>query len=85
MQQQQQSALTGVLQEPADFLNVLRLLNEHEAAEFLGVKVKTLRDWRLRRKGPEFLKLGFAVRYSPSTLRAYISSCRQFTGGAAYS
>ena len=39
------------------------LLNEHEAAQVLGLKVATLRRWRWAGKPPRFLKIGAAVRY----------------------
>jgi hypothetical protein len=41
-----------------------RMVNEHEAAEWLGLDVTTLRDWRFRRVGPAYVKfLNKAVRY----------------------
>ena len=49
-----------------------RLLNEHEAAEALGLKVATLRRWRWAGKPPRFLKIGSAVRYDPAELAAFI-------------
>jgi hypothetical protein len=38
-------------------------LNENQAAEFLGVSVRTLQAWRVRGGGPQYIKLGRAVRY----------------------
>ncbi len=37
--------------------------DEYAAAEFLGLSVATLRDWRFRRIGPAYCKFGKAVRY----------------------
>ena len=48
------------------------LLTETEAAERLRLSVKTLRAWRLRSKGPQFVRLGRAVRYRPSDLDEYV-------------
>ena len=45
------------------------LLNEHVAANALGVKVSTLRRWRWAGKPPNFHKIGAAVRYSPAEIR----------------
>ncbi len=63
-----------------------RLLNEHEAAYALGLKVATLRRWRWAGKPPRFLKIGAAVRYDPEDLDAYIEAARRTsttdTGGA---
>jgi len=49
------------------------LLNEHEAAQFLGLSVFTLRAWRSQRRGPVFVKLGRAVRYRPDDLEAFLN------------
>lgn len=48
------------------------LLTEREAAKWLRLSVKTLRAWRLRKKGPQFVRLGRAVRYRPCHLDAYL-------------
>ncbi len=53
------------------------LLNEHQAAETLGLKVATLRRWRWAGKPPYFLKIGSAVRYDPSELSTYIEAARR--------
>ncbi len=52
------------------------LLTETEAAEILGCKVSTLRQWRLRRRGPAFHKIGGLVRYDRGELLAFIESCK---------
>ena len=54
-----------------------RLLTEREAAERLGLSVRTLQKWRLLGSGPEFLKLGHAVRYDPAALERYLESARR--------
>ena len=43
--------------------NPHKALREKEAAEVLGVSVKTLQAWRFYCKGPKYLKVGRAVRY----------------------
>lgn len=53
------------------------LVNEHEAARLLGLSVKTLRRWRWAGKGPNFVKIGSAVRYEPSELTAVIAAGRR--------
>ena len=64
-----------------------RLLNEHEAAHALGLKVATLRRWRWAGKPPEFLKIGSAVRYDPGVLAEFIKAARRTsttdTGGTS--
>ncbi|MFN0171529.1 MAG: helix-turn-helix transcriptional regulator [Bryobacteraceae bacterium] len=55
------------------------LLTEHDIARITGLSVATVRRWRLRKQGPEFLKIGAAVRYKPSSVMAYLDS--RPTGG----
>jgi predicted DNA-binding transcriptional regulator AlpA len=47
------------------------LLNEHQVAASLGLSVKTLRTWRWRGNGPQFLKVGRLVRYRSSDILAW--------------
>ena len=43
-------------------------INENQAAEFLGVSVRTLQAWRVRGGGPPYVKIGRAVRYQRRVL-----------------
>jgi hypothetical protein len=43
-------------------------LNENQAAEFLGVSVRTLQAWRVRGGSPPYVKIGRAVRYQRRAL-----------------
>jgi excisionase family DNA binding protein len=54
-----------------------RLVTERDAAELLGVSVRTLQKWRLQGNGPRFVKLGHAVRYDVKDLEAYIERARR--------
>ena len=41
-----------------------RLINENEAANFLGYSVRALQNWRVRGGGPRFVKVSSrSVRY----------------------
>lgn len=53
------------------------LLNEQQAAQFLGLSVKTLRRWRWAGRPPRYVKLGASVRYDPADLVAYIEAGRR--------
>ena len=53
------------------------LLKEGDAATRLGVCTSTLRRWRWAGSGPEWIKLGGAVRYAPEALARYIAICRR--------
>lgn len=48
------------------------LVNEAKAAEILGLAKGTLNIWRHEGKGPNYIKLGTAVRYKYRDLTAYI-------------
>mgnify|MGYP001203675018 CR=1 FL=1 len=47
-------------------------LTTSQAAEILGLSAKTLANWRVSGKGPEFHRLGGAVRYHPNDLNAWV-------------
>ena len=53
------------------------LLNEHEAAAYLGLSVATLRRWRWAGRPPVFIKIGNAVRYDPKVIAALIEAGRR--------
>ena len=55
--------------EPAPAWWPKTLLDEDEAAELLGLSVRTLQDWRSRRtRTITYHKLGECVRYNPDDL-----------------
>lgn len=57
--------------QPAqDDLN--RLINETEAAAFLGYSIRALQNWRYRGGGPDFVKVSQrSVRYRRKDLMAW--------------
>ncbi len=57
----------------AEALSRKQLVDERRAAEFLGMQVKTLQEWRTSGKGCPFVKIGRAVRYSLADLDAFIA------------
>ena len=59
------------------FCELKRLFTEVTAADFLGLKVATLRRWRWAGQGPTFRKIGGAVRYHPDDLAAFIDAGRR--------
>jgi hypothetical protein len=50
------------------------LLTDAEAAAELGVKPLTMPAWRTRGEGPEYIRIGRLIRYTPSALRKYVAS-----------
>jgi hypothetical protein len=45
------------------------MLNERDVADYLNMSLGSLHKWRLFRKGPNFVKLGRAIRYLPKMRR----------------
>lgn len=55
-------------------------IDENELSQRLGIKVRTLRDWRThgsRHHGPVWFKMGQAVRYKLADVDDYIEQCRR--------
>ena len=49
-------------------------LSEQEAAQYLGLSVKTLRRWRFDRRGPTYAKIGGKlIRYPLTNLDDWVS------------
>jgi predicted DNA-binding transcriptional regulator AlpA len=46
-------------------------LTENQAADFLGISVRTLQAWRVRGGGPRYVKIGRSVRYQRRELTAF--------------
>ena len=51
------------------------LLNTDQAAQRLGLSPRTLERYRVTGEGPEFLKIGRAVRYAASALERWLKGC----------
>jgi len=51
-----------------------RLVDEIVAAEHLSINRRTLQNWRVRKQGPRFVKLGKAVRYWVSDLNRWANA-----------
>ena len=49
-------------------------LTEHDVAKQLGLSVATLRAWRLKGKGPRFVRFGRAVRYLAADIEHFIEA-----------
>ena len=67
-------------QTAADVIRGKQYIDEVAFAERYDIPVKTLRNWRLLGRGPEFIKFGFSVRYSVRSIEAWVESLPR--GGA---
>jgi len=50
------------------------LMNEHAAAEILGVTISFLRSRRCLGGGPPFVRVGRLIRYKPAHLDQWVES-----------
>ena len=53
-----------------------KLLNSKEAAEFLGLKVQTLHNWRFIGKNLDYIKVGRLCMYEMDELERFITESR---------
>lgn len=62
-------------QAPPDPDHLDRLLNERDAADFLGYSMRALQNWRVRGGGPVFVKVSSrSIRYRRRDLIAWTES-----------
>ncbi len=47
-------------------------VNEKIAAKEMDISVQTLRNWRCKRKGPPYIKIGRSVRYDLKEVMEYM-------------
>ena len=47
-------------------------IDESEVCKILGKSIFTLRNWRVKRYGPRYFKVGHNVRYRRSDILAWI-------------
>lgn len=60
-----------------DDLDEFILVSESQASEIIGMKVSTLRYWRITGEGPAFIKVGGrCVRYKLCDINEWIESRR---------
>lgn len=55
------------------------LLTQKEVKEITGLADSTLEQWRIKGKGPKFVRLGRLVRYRLSDLLDYLSTLKGFS------
>lgn len=57
-------------------LQCVRLWTAQDVAEFLGVPVSTLHQWRYHGTGPAAFRVGKHLRYDPDVVRRWlVDSC----------
>jgi excisionase family DNA binding protein len=59
-----------------------RLLTVEEVADFLGVPVNTLYQWRHKGTGPIAFRVGRFLRYDPAEVRDWLTANAEVAHGA---
>ncbi|HEX9137313.1 MAG TPA: helix-turn-helix domain-containing protein [Nitrospirota bacterium] len=49
-------------------------LTPDDLAHMWQVSVGTIANWRTSKKGPEFIRIGGLVRYSPESVKAWLEA-----------
>jgi excisionase family DNA binding protein len=57
-------------------MNIQETLNSVEAAKYLSLSRQTLANWRHNGKGPDYVRLGRAIRYRNCDLNEFIEKNR---------
>ncbi len=57
-----------------------RFLKEKEVSELTGISITALRNWRARKKGFAFCKIGKSVRYPLKDLLSCFEENKQLVG-----
>ena len=52
------------------------LLTAEQVSAITGLSEETLAQWRSRKRGIAYLKIGRTVRYDPAEVQAYLERCR---------
>lgn len=52
------------------------IMNEKQAAKYVGLSAGTLQNYRCQLKGPVFIKIGKSVRYMREDLDEYLKANR---------
>ncbi|WP_231252682.1 helix-turn-helix transcriptional regulator [Nocardioides furvisabuli] len=59
------------------------LMNIEELAEYLGVPVTTIYDWRVAGKGPCAIRVGRSLKFAVSDVREWLAHHRETSPGHA--
>jgi excisionase family DNA binding protein len=69
-----QLAEVEAVRSPVVVLDVpLEVMTTHQAAQYLGVSVRTLYDWRRLHRGPAASRSGRLLRYRKADVDAFLS------------
>jgi len=58
---------------PRDDVSMEKLLSVDEVADYLGIPVNTLYQWRHKGTGPMAFRVGLFLRYDPAAVRNWLA------------
>lgn len=65
-----------------DDVSMEKLLSVDEVADYLGIPVNTLYQWRHKNTGPKAFRIGRFLRYDPAAVRGWLADQSEPTGVA---
>lgn len=65
-----------------DDVSMEKLLSVSEVADYLGIPVNTLYQWRHKNTGPKAFRVGRFLRYDPAAVRGWLTDQSEPTGVA---
>jgi len=51
-------------------------LSTEDVAEQLKVSIETVKGWRARKQGPDYVKLGGRIYYTQDDIDSYVAGCK---------
>lgn len=73
--------LSGMAANTTPATGLEPLLSVEDLAEYLGIPVATIYDWRVDGKGPRAIRVGRHVKFAVSDVNAWIAQRRESTPG----
>ena len=73
--------LTGMTTDTTTGRGLEPLMNIEELAEYLGVPVTTIYDWRVAGKGPCAIRVGRSLKFAVSDVRDWLARHRETSPG----
>jgi predicted DNA-binding transcriptional regulator AlpA len=58
-------------------MKTIKLYSPKQVAAMLGFNKRTLNNWRYRKRGPKYLKIGNTIRYEEKDIQDFIKQLRR--------
>ncbi|OJU41487.1 MAG: AlpA family transcriptional regulator [Microbacterium sp. 69-10] len=71
-------------EQQSNFHGLEPLLNINELADYLGIPVSTIYDWRTNGKGPRAYRFGKRIKFGVGDVRTWMDTMREPAGAATF-